>query len=82
METSGVSDPAIIPVKGKTLDKVNKGSKYIVKISAQTDLSEALFDYSECFFEAAYKISKSILYPTYPDIGKLDTYFFSIAFLY
>lgn len=82
METSGVPDPAIIPVKGKTLDKVNKESKYIVKISAQTDLSEALFDYSECFFEAAYKISESILYPTYPDIGKLDTYFFSIAFLY
>ena len=56
METSGVPDPAIIPVIGKTLDKVNKESKYIVKISAQTDLSEALFDYSECFFEAAYKI--------------------------
>ena len=61
METSGVPDPAIIPVKGKTLDKVNKESKYIVKISAQTDLSYDLFDYSECFFEAGYKISEYIL---------------------
>lgn len=34
------------------------------------------------FFEAAHKITEFILCENHPDIGKLDTYFFSIAFLY
>ena len=82
METSDCSISMIIPIKGKTIDVVNKKSKYIVKILATTDLSEALFNYSKCFFEAAHKITEFILCENHPDIGKLDTYFFSIAFLY
>ena len=35
-----------------------------------------------CDIQAVHKITKFILYAEHPDIGKLDTYFFSIAFLY
>ena len=82
METSDFSISTIIPVKGKTIDVVNKKSRYIVKILATIDLSETLFNYSKCFFEAAHRITEFILCENHPDIGKLDTYFFSIAFLY
>lgn len=43
---------------------------------------ETLYRYSENFFEAAHIITEFILYAEHPGIGKLDTYFFSIAFLY
>lgn len=72
----------ISPKKGKKIDDFDKHSKYIVKISAPTDLAEALYEYSENFFEAAHIITEFILYAEHPDIGKLNTYFFSIAFLY
>lgn len=72
----------ISPAKGKRIDEFDKHSKYIVKISAPTDLSETLYRYSENFFEAAHIITEFILYAEHPDIGKLDAYFFSIAFLY
>lgn len=70
------------PGKRKKINAVDKHSKYIVKIFAPKDLSEALFDYAGCFFEAAHKITEFILYAEHPDIGKLDTYFFPIGFLY
>ena len=72
----------ICPEKDKKIDKVDKRSKYSIRVYAPTDLSEALFEYAEYFFEAAHKITEFILYAEHPDIGKLDTYFFSIAFLY
>lgn len=81
METPDISIP-IYPENGKKIDVFDKHSKYVVKVLAPTDLSETLFDYAECFFEAAHKITEFILYSEHPDIGKLDTYFFSIAFLY
>ncbi len=55
METSDCSISMIIPIKGKTIDVVNKKSKYIVKILATTDLSEALFKYSKCFLKLRIK---------------------------
>ena len=82
MEKPDILISTIFPEKGKKIDAFDKHSKYIVKILAPTDLSETLFDYAECFFEAAHKITEFILYTDHPDIGKLDTYFFSIAFLY
>lgn len=82
MEKPDILISTIFPEKGKKIDAFDKRSKYIVKILAPTDLSETLFDYAECFFEAAHKITEFILYADHPDIGKLDTYFFSIAFLY
>ena len=72
----------IAPKKGKKIDWFDKQSKYVVKIPAPTDLAGALFKYSEDFFEAAHIITEFILYAEHPDIGKLDTYFFAIAFLY
>jgi len=72
----------ICPEKGKKIDRFDKHSKYVVKVSAPTDLAEALFKYAEDFFEAAHIITEFILYAEHPDIGKLDTYFFAIAFLY
>ncbi len=72
----------ISPEKDKKIDDFDRHSKYIVKISAPTDLAETLYKYAENFFEAAHIITEFILYAEHPDIGKLDTYFFSIAFLY
>ena len=82
MEKPDILISTIIPKKGKKINAIDKHSKYIVKILAPKDLSEALFDYAEYFFEAAHQITEFILYADYPDIGKLDTYFFPIAFLY
>lgn len=72
----------ISPEKGKKIDDFDKYSKYIVKISAPDDLAETLYEYAGNFFEAAHIITEFILYAEHPDIGKLNTYFFSIAFLY
>lgn len=72
----------ISPEKGKKIDTGKKRSRYIVKVKTPTELSESLFEYAEHFFEAAHKITEFILSEEHPDIGKLDTYFFSIAFLY
>ena len=72
----------ISPEKGKKIGDFDKHSKYLVKVTAPTDLSETLFQYSENFFEAAHIITKIIIYANHPDIGKLDTYFLAIAFLY
>lgn len=82
MEKPNILISTISPVRGKKINAIDRHSKYIVKVLAPTDLSEALFDYAECFFEAAHRITEFILHAEYPDIGKLDTYFFSIAFLY
>lgn len=82
MEAPHILISTASPEKGKKIDTFDKHSKYIVKVLAPTELSEALFQYAEYFFEAAHKITEFILYAEHPDIGKLDTYFFSIAFLY
>lgn len=72
----------ISPVRGKKINTVNKKSKYVVKVMTPVELEETLFKYSENFFEAAHMITEFILYAEHPDIGKLDMYFFPIAFLY
>lgn len=82
MEAPYILISTIAPEKGKKIDWFDKHSKYVVKIPAPTDLAGALFKYSEDFFEAAHIITEFILYAEHPDIGKLDTYFFAIAFLY
>lgn len=82
METPDILISTISPEYGKKIDTFDKHSKYIVKVLAPIDLAETLFDYAEYFYEAAHKITEFILYADYPDIGKLDTYVFPIAFLY
>lgn len=80
MEVPYILISTICPENGKKIDEFDKHSKYIVKVSAPTDLAMTLFDYAENFFEAAHTITEFILYAEHPDIGKLDTYFFAIAF--
>lgn len=82
MEVPYILISTICPENGKKIDEFDKHSKYNVKVSAPTDLAMTLFDYAENFFEAAHTITEFILYAEHPDIGKLDTYFFAIAFLY
>ena len=72
----------ISPEKGKKIGDFDKHSKYLVKVIAPSDLSETLFQYSENFFFFFHIITEFILYANHPDIGKLDTYFLAIAFLY
>ena len=72
----------IYPEKGKKIDEFDKNLNYIVKILASTDLSKSLYEYAENYFYAAHIITDFILNENHPDIGKLDTYFFAIAFLY
>lgn len=76
MEAPHILISTVSPEKGKKIDTFDKHSKYIVKVLAPTELSEALFQYAEYFFEAAHIITEFILYAEHPDIGKLDTYFF------
>lgn len=82
MEAPHILISTITPQKGKKIEAFDKHSKYLVKVEAPDDLSVTLFTYAENFFEAAHLITEFILYAEHPDIGKLDTYFFAIAFLY
>lgn len=72
----------IYPEKGKKIDEFDKNSDYNVRILASTDLSKSLYEYAENYYYAAHIITDFILNENHPDIGKLDTYFFAIAFLY
>ena len=82
MEAPYILISMISPESGKKIDLFDKHSKYITKVAASINLPEALFKYAEYFFEAAHKITEFVLYAEHPEIGKVDTYFFSIAFLY
>lgn len=82
IEAPYILSSIISPERGRKIDYFNKHSKYVVRVYAAKDLSERLFEYAEYFYEAAHKITDFILNTDHPDIGKLDTYFFSISFLY
>lgn len=82
LESPYILISTISPENGRKICDFDKHSKYLVKVVAPTDLSETLFEYAENFFEAAHIITEFILYAEHPDICKLDTYFFAIAFLY
>ena len=70
------------PEKGATINDWDKHSKYIIKVAAPTDVACAFFDYSQNFNMAAHTIASYLLETERGDISKLDTYFFSLAFLY
>ncbi len=72
----------IFPEKNKVIGDFDKKSKYIVKLLAITDLEKSLFLYSKNFYKAANKITDYLISLDHPDIGKLDSYIFAIAFLY
>lgn len=68
------------PRKGARLDEVKNGSLTIVKVKANTNLVESFYEYSKNYKYAAHLVTEYILEKD--DISKLDTYFFSLAFLY
>ncbi|MCM1543281.1 MAG: hypothetical protein NC121_18770 [Blautia sp.] len=82
MRTPDILISSIVPEKGERIDDFDKHSPYLVKVTAATDLAGKLFEYANNFYEAAHVITEFILYSEHPDIGKLDTCFFAIAFLY
>ena len=72
----------IYPEKDKNIKNFDKHSKYLVKVLSPLDLVNSLLEYSDYYYEAAHLITDFILNSEHPSISKLDTYFFSIAFLY
>ena len=60
----------------------DRKSKYLVRVTAPVDLAKAFYDYSENFHDAAHRIAVYLLETDHPSIAELDTYFFSLAFLY
>lgn len=70
------------PEKGRKINDCDKNSSCIVKIIPETDLPNQLYEYSKNYFYSANLITDFLLDENQNDIGKLDTYFFSIAFLY
>jgi len=55
---------------------------YRVTIVPPSDLPSSFYEYSEGFLCAAHYITTNLLDTDCPDISKLDSYFFSLAFLY
>ena len=51
MEVPYILISTICPENGKKIDEFDKHSKYIVKVSAPTDLAMTLFDYAENFLK-------------------------------
>lgn len=57
-------------------------SKYLVKLLAPTDLAVSFNDYADKFYKAAHAIASFLLETGQSNTAQLDTYFFSLAFLY
>lgn len=72
----------IWPERGNKIGFYSKESSSTVKIYASANISEKLFEYSEGYYYAANVVVDYILNLEYEDIGKLDSYFFAIGFLY
>lgn len=72
----------IYPQNGNRIDNLDKHTSYLVKIKAPTDVCLAFHEYSNAFHYAAHLIGSYLLETKLTDISKLDTYIFSLAFLY
>ncbi len=72
----------IYPEQDVVLDKYDKHSKYLVRIIAPNDISSEFYSYAKKFKYAAHLITAYLLEADNHNIGQLDTYFFSLAFLY
>lgn len=70
------------PTKGEKIDVWDRNSIYILKVVAPKDISVAFNKYSHDFYTAAHLIGSYLIETNLTDISKLDTYFFSLAFLY
>ncbi len=70
------------PTKGEKIDAWEKHSKYVIKIVAPKDIPIAFYEYSQNYYAAAHLVGSYLIETNLNDISKLDTYFFSLAFLY
>lgn len=70
------------PERDKVIDAWDKHSNYIVRVISPTDIATSFFEYSQSFYLAAHSVGSYLLETNLTDISKLDTYFFSLAFLY
>lgn len=70
------------PEKDTILDKFDRHSEYLVRIIAPTEISSECYSYARNFKYAAHLVTSYLLETDNPNIAQLDTYFFSLAFLY
>lgn len=71
------------PEKGKKIDEKDRHSEYIVKtVTRPTEIQMMFYEYALNFKNAAHIIALYLVEMEHPDISKLDTYVFSLAFLY
>lgn len=70
------------PRKNMNLRVCKSRDPYRVRILAQGNLEEAFRSYSQNFYKAAHQVASYLLASDNTDISELDTYFFSLAFLY
>jgi len=68
------------PRKGARIDEIVNGEQSIVKVKVNPNIVESFYEYSKNYLYAAHLVTEYILEKN--DISKLDTYFFSLAFLY
>lgn len=68
------------PRKNARFDEVVNGSRTVVKVKANTNLVESFYEYSKNYKYAAHLVAEFILEKD--NISILDTYFFSLTFLY
>lgn len=71
-----------LPVYRTKLINHDSGAAYLVTVTAPTDMAASFYEYSTNYNKAAHLITLSILDTDKPSIAELDTYFFSLAFLY
>lgn len=71
-----------LPQSGQRIDSWDKHSKYIVRVIAPINIQEAFYEYGINFYNAAHLIASYLLETDDVNISELDTYFFSLAFLY
>ena len=57
-------------------------SIYKIHIVPPVDLSQSFYEYAQNFHSAAHYIASFLLETNKPSIGRLDSYFFALAFLY
>ena len=77
-----IFDPYNYPKESVQLEKWDKHSPYLVRIVAPIDMKDAFYDYANNYYKAAHIIARYLLERDNVNNYELDTYFFSLAFLY
>lgn len=72
----------VYPEEGKIIDARDCQSPCLIKVIAPDDIAEAFREYSSNFQKAAHLVGSYLLESGKADISQLDTYVFSLTFLY